>query len=328
MDRHSVCKTWIIPGMFTDQSFITALALKSFVHFDYPACFFASLERRIHSDVNVRGRGCSDSRRHTLNLMNVSCNTSTLHHGVQQNSNRGPGFFSHVTCESAVGLPVLIQWRGPSSHSCLTSQSSHLWFKSLRSCFSPCWTFPIFGPTLLSSPVPAHRFLPFPPPPPFSRLFLLRRPPSATSSLKVCRKRNQIERLQKKKKTLPVMEKETHLHVQAQLTDVCKRSRSGSGAVLKMWEGGQFSVSPKCELAAWKTWEYTVLLWIIKNCLLLHLRLKWFRSPCLQCSCWHTQLYNSYSQLFCSHPAYCCFPKGFKATSTDKAHSHLKWSVR
>lgn len=48
--------------------------------------------------MNVGGRGCSDSRRHTVNLMNVPCNTSTLHHGVQQNSYRSWAFFasSHV----------------------------------------------------------------------------------------------------------------------------------------------------------------------------------------------------------------------------------------
>lgn len=111
----------------------------------------------------------------------------------------------------------------------------------------------------------------------------------------------------------------THAHTQRQMTDVChcKRSHSGSGAVLKMCEKGEFSVSPKCELAAWKTWSilfYCELLKTASYCIW-----DWKGLEALACrTAAGTQLYNSHSQLLRSHPAYCYVPKALRPPPQTK----------
>lgn len=250
--------------------------------------------------------------------MNVPRNTSTPPHEVQQTSYRGQAFsptsrmnrrldyHSWSSGETLHPTPVapLNLHISDSNHFALASHSARL-------CPPSVW--PLAASSRLHS---RSTFLPFFQ---FSFLFLRRWPPCATSCLKVHRKHSQIDSSRHGK--------EAHLHTQARLTDVCKQSRSGSGVVLKTWKGGEFHVSPKCELAAWKTWSilfYCELLKTASYCIWDWNGLE----PPVYSAAAGTQLYNSYSQLFFSHPAYCCLPKGSKASSTDKAHSHLKWSVR
>lgn len=112
---------------------------------------FPSLERCIHSVVRLGGRGCSDSQRHTVILMNVSAKPLRfIMEFISRATTTGPSpYFIYKT---AVGLPVLIRWRGPLSYLLLSpslslSLLSHLliftspWFKSLH---SHSVTFPVF----------------------------------------------------------------------------------------------------------------------------------------------------------------------------------------
>lgn len=146
MDWHSVCKTRIIPGMFMDQCFITAFALKSFVHFDYPARFLL-----LWCAASVLMWECERQgifRQPTPHCQPNEClhNTSRLHHGVQQKSNPGWAFspISYIKQRSDYR-----SWSGGealhhTSCSLFPSLLSHLliftspWLKMLCSYFSLC----------------------------------------------------------------------------------------------------------------------------------------------------------------------------------------------
>lgn len=196
------------------------------------------------------------------------------------------GFFSHFIYKTVVGLPVLIQWRGSSSYLLLYPTLSLSLLSHLLIFTSPWFKSLRSYFSLLDFPVfslTLHLIL-------CSHLYLF-----------------------------PYRGKETHAHTQRQMTDVChcKRSHSGSGAVLKMCEKGEFSVSPKCELAAWKTWSILFYCELLKTASYCIWDWKGLEAPACRRAA-GTQLYNSYSQLLRSHPAYCYVPKALRPPPQTK----------
>lgn len=235
--------------MFTDQSFITALAPKSFVHFDYPACFWllwsAAAALMWWWEAGGGGGGCSDSRRHTVNLMNGPCNTSTLHHGVQQKSRRGWPFSPTSRVKLRLDDPSWCGGRNlhhsPVSPLNLHLSDSHPFALASHSAgHSPSLVRPSTRPLIL-----AHRFYLPSPPLPHSHFHFSSCRGDHLLLLKWGENTIKSKRLKKIiKNGSSCRGKETHLHAQAQLTDVCKRSRSGSGGCAENVGGEENLVFP------------------------------------------------------------------------------------